>query len=447
MAPGEVVACSVRRVGRDRLGSPRIHHIATPRRRRAGTATLVVLYAAAWVVSSLVLKTTPSDLDLYFWPSAETVAGGHPLLIYSAYGHDVYPNANGPLGLAPLIPVVALANALGWAGNIGARSALAGAMVSLFVMLLACQVVHLVGQGRGVVERRLATACTVLLAPALWVGVIDYGHVEQPIELCLVLLGASWALRGRSALAGVAVGAAVLTRTIAAFSVIPVALVPLALRLPRRSAATLATCAATVVAGIAPFLIADGPAVTHSLLTYRGSLPVGGGSFWFVARQTGWAGVAQHGDVVIAAVAGAALMAITLRRNITVAFTPAGLFGLLTVTAACFPLFAKTVFDYYLVEPYVFGVVWWLARPGSALNWRALVPVLLTADVLLSRLGEVVSTDWLIAEGVTSSVIIAVVVAMVTADLWRSPRHGVDGMGFRARGVRPEASVSDNQVL
>jgi hypothetical protein len=406
-----------------------------------------VLYAAAWVVSSLVLKTTPSDLDLYFWPSAETVAGGHPLLIYSAYGHAVYPNANGPLGLAPLIPVVALANALGWAGNIGARSAFAGAVVSLFVMLLAYQVVRLVGQGRGVVERRLATACTVLLAPALWVGVIDYGHVEQPIELCLVLLGAGWALRGRSALAGVAVGAAVLTRTIAAFSVIPVALVPLALRLPRRSAATVAACAVTVVAGIGPFLIADGPAVTHSLLTYRGSLPVGGGSFWFVARQTWWAGVAQHGDVAIAAVAGAALMAITLRRNITVAFTQAGLFGLLTVTSACFPLFAKTVFDYYLVEPYIFGVVWWLARPGSALNWRALVPVLLTADVLLSRLGEVVSTDWLIAEGVTSSVIVVVVVAMVTADLWRSPRHGAAGISFRAPGVRPEASVSDNQVL
>src|ERR1022692_2702941 len=179
-----------------------------------------------------------------------------PLLIYSAYGHDVSPNANGPLGLVPLIPAVALANALGWAGNIGARSALAGAVVSLFIMLLGWQVVRLVGLGRGVVERRLATACTVLLAPALWIGVIDYGHVEQPIELCFVLLGAGWALRGRSALAGLAVGAAVLTRTIAAFSVIPLAVVPLARRSARRSAATIAACGVTVVVGIAPFLIA-----------------------------------------------------------------------------------------------------------------------------------------------------------------------------------------------
>jgi len=414
-------------VGRDRLGSARIHHVANPAGRRAATATLVVLYIAAWVVASLVFTIRPTDLDLYFWPSAETIARGHPLLIYSAYGHDVSPNANGPLGLVPLIPMVVLANALGWAGNIGARAALAGAVVSLFVMVLAVQVVRLVGRGRGVVERRLATACPVLLAPALWIGVIDYGHIEQPIELCLVLVGAGWALRGRSAHAGVAVGVAALTRTIAAFSVIPLAVVPLARGSPRRAAATIALCGVTVIAGLLPFLIADGPAATHSLFTYRGALPVGGGSFWIVAPHGGWAGVAQHGDVAIAAAAGIALVAITLRRRITVAFTPAGLFGLLTVTAACFPLFAKTVFDYYLVEPYIFAVVWWLARPGSALNWRVLVPALLTADVLLAKLAESVPAGWVIAEGVTSSVIIAAVVAMVTADLWRSPPHEMAG--------------------
>jgi hypothetical protein len=392
-----------------------------------------MLYGAAWVVISLVLKTTRTDLDFYFWPSAETAASGHPLLIYSAFGHDVSPNANGPLGLVPLIPVVALANALGWAGNIAARSALTGVVVSVFAMLLAWQVVRLVDQGRGGVERRLTTACTVLLAPALWIGVIDYGHYEQPIELCLVLLGAGWALRGRSASAGVAVGAAVLTRTIAAFSLLPLAFVPLARRSARGSAATIAACGVTVAAGLAPFLIDDGPAVMHSLVTYRGALPIGGGSFWLAVRQTGLAGVAQHGDVAIAVVVGTALIAIARRRQITVASTPAGLFGLLTITSACFPLFAKTVFDYYLVEPYVFGVVWWLARPGSARNWRVLVPVLLTVDVLLSKLGELVSTDWLVAEGVTSSVILAVVVAMVTADLWRPQGGRLQPLGVVSR--------------
>jgi hypothetical protein len=402
-----------------------------------------VLYAAAWVVTSLVLKTTPSDLDLYFWPSAETVVRGHALLIYSAYGHDVYPNANGPLGLVPLIPVVALANALGWAGDIGARSALAGGVVSLFVMVVAYQVVRLVAQGRGAAERQLTTAATVLLAPALWVGVIDYGHYEQPIELCFVLLGATWALRGRSAPAGIAAGVAVLTRTIAVFSVLPLTFVPLARGSAGRAAVTIAACGLTVLAGMLPFLLADGPAVTHSLLTYRGTLPILGGSFWLALEQTGLGGAGQHFDVVIAELVGVALIVITLRRDITVASTPAGLFGLLTITAACFPLFAKTVFDYYLVEPYIFGVVWWLARPGSARNWRALVPVVLTADVLLSRLGELVSTGWLIVEGIASSLILAAVVAMVAADLWRW-RYEQTGIPSRAaRAGSPAADAHD----
>src|ERR1700719_4580204 len=57
---------------------------------RAATVGLGALYVGAWAVSSLVLKTTPSDLDLYFWPSAETIVSGHPLLIYAAHVHDVY---------------------------------------------------------------------------------------------------------------------------------------------------------------------------------------------------------------------------------------------------------------------------------------------------------------------------------------------------------------------
>jgi len=67
--------------------------------KRAVIVGLAALYVAAWTLGSLALKTRPSDLDLYFWPSAETVIGGHPLVVYSAYLRDAYPNANGPLGL------------------------------------------------------------------------------------------------------------------------------------------------------------------------------------------------------------------------------------------------------------------------------------------------------------------------------------------------------------
>lgn len=393
-----------------------------PVRRRGAIAGLAALYIAAWTLVSFALKTRPSDLDLYFWPAAETVVRGHPLLIYSAHLHDAYPNANGPLGLVPLLPMAALANALGWATNIGARAALAGAATSIVMLVLAYQGVRLVA----IVRRGNAWSPTVvgsiLLAPALWLGVIDYGHVEQPVELCLVVLAVGCVLRAQSMRAGVALGAAVLARTIAAFSVIPLALFPLANRRLRPAAVMVAASVAMVGVVLAPFVLTNEPAVAHSLLGYRSSLPIGGGSFWVVARQTSFAALGQYSDVYLAVAVAFSLVAITVWRRPATATSAAGLMGLLTVATACFPLFAKTVFPYYLAEPYVFSALWWLARPGSARNWRVLVPLLITADVFLAKAGTTLFTgaSW-VAEGISSSAIIAATAALVVVDLFRSP--------------------------
>jgi hypothetical protein len=388
---------------------------------RIGTAGLVVLYVAAWALSPLVVKTTPSDLDIYFWPSAETVVNGHPLLIYSAHIRDIYPNANGPLGVVLLVPVAALANSLGWADNLSLRAGLTDTVVALFAVLLAYEMVVLIRRERGVVEWRLAAACSILFAPALWIGVIDYGHIEQPLELCLVLLAVGYGVSNRPIAGGVALGAAMLARTTAALYLIPFALLPLATRRAKPATKVIVAAVITVGAGLAPFLIADGPAVVHSLVTYRSGLPIAGGSFWLPARQTPWEGAAQHGDVYLAITVAFALVALTLWRRPSTATTVTGLLGLLTVVACCFPLFAKTVYPYYLLEPYVFGAAWWLARPGGALNWRASVPLLLTADVFLLKAGATLPFNGLaVAEGVASSVILAVVVAVVSIDLFRS---------------------------
>jgi hypothetical protein len=391
---------------------------------RAATVGLGVVSVAAWTLSPLLLKTTPSDLDLYFWPSAETIVSGHPLLIYAAHMHDIYPNANGPLGLVPLVPIAALANALGWSASLTGRAALTGAGVSLVVLLLAFQVVRFTAAARGGLRWPLAAACTVMLAPALWIAVIDYGHIEQPVEVCLLVLAITCSLRDRNALTGIALGAAVLTRTIAGFSVIPFVLLPLATRHIRPMATTMLTAALTIGAGITPFLVADAQAAVHSLLTYRSSLPIGGGSFWIIARQTSWAGLARSGDVYLGAAVACALVAFTLRRKPTVATTHAGLTGLLAVASCCFPLFAKTVFPYYLLEPYVFAAMWWLSRPGSALNWRALVPLLLTIDVFIVKAASIspFSASGAV-EGVVSSTVVGVAVALVAFDLLHSQGH------------------------
>ena len=408
------------------------------------TAGVGVAFVAASIVSPLVLKTTPSDLDLYFWPSAETVVNGHPLLIYAAHVHDVYPNANGPLGLVPLVPVVALADALGWASSLAGRASMAGAVVSLAVLLLAYQVVGFAASARGGVRHPLGIASTVLIAPALWIAVLDYGHVEQPIELCLVLFALSSLLSDRNVLSGIALGAAVLTRTIAGFCLIPLMFAPLATRRIRPAATIVLAAGATIGAGILPFFLADANAVTHALITYRGSLPIGGGSFLVVAREAAWAGLLKGGDVYVAVAVAIALTGLTLLRKPTLATTHAGLAGLVTVASCCFPLFAKTVFPYYLLEPYVFATLWWLARPGSARTWRAVVPGLLTIDVFIVKAASISPfSAWGIVAGITSSATVAVAVALVTFDLLRSPEHAADQVVQRVHSPQTRPAVQE----
>ena len=389
---------------------------------RALTAGLGVLYVAASVVAPLVLKTTPSDLDLYLWPEAEIMVGGHPLLVYATYTHALNQNDNGPLGLLPLVPMAALANALGWSGSLTGRAALSGAVASLFVLLLAYQTVRFVAAARGNTQWPLAVAATVLLAPALWIAILDYGHIEQPVELCLVLFAVGCSLRGQNALSGVAFGGAVLARTIAGFCVIPLVLVDVAGRRLRAAATIVIATLLTIAAGITPFVQANAPAVTHALLTYRASLPISGGSFWIVARGASWAGIVRSGDVYLGAAVATVLVASTLLRRPFAGTTHAGLIGLVTVASCCVPLFAKSVFPYYFFEPYLFAVLWWLARPGTALNWRAVVPLLLTIDVFIAMAATASPFSAAgAAESVIASVVVGAAMALVMFDLLRAP--------------------------
>lgn len=398
---------------------------------RAVNAGLAAVYVAASTVIPLVLKTTPSDLDLYFWPSAQTVVAGHPLLIYSTNPHAIFFNDNGPVGLIPLVPIAALANALGWAGSLAGRAALTGAVVSLFALLLAYQALRFIAVARGGVRRPLAVECSVLLAPALWIAIVDYGHVEQPVELCLILLAVTCILSSRNALTGVALGAAVLTRTVAGFCVIPLMLAPLATRRRRPTATIVVAAVIAIGVGIAPFFVANAQGAARSLLTYRDNLPIGGGSFWIIARQTPWASLVKDGDVYFAAAVAIALVAMTLRRKPSVATTHTGLIGLVTVASCCFPIFAKTVFPYYLLEPYIFAAIWWLARPGSARNWRAVSPLLLTLDVFIVKAALISpGSVWGVVASLVSSGTVGVAMALVIRDLLGSAENASASPGL-----------------
>jgi uncharacterized membrane protein len=243
------------------------------------SAGLILLYIAAWAAASRVFDTQQSDLDLFFWPSAETAANGHVLQIYSAHSLTSYPNANGPLAILPLIPIVILANHLGWANDITLRAGLTNATFALFALLLAFRSLHLIERARGVLEWRLATSCVFLAAPALLIAVANYGHVEQPVELWLVAVAAGLVLTQRYGLGGVVLGLALITRTTALLYVIPFVSLFLAGRRIMPSATVLGLAAITAVIGLLPFYLADGPSVVHSLITYRGDLPIGRGGY------------------------------------------------------------------------------------------------------------------------------------------------------------------------
>lgn len=92
-------------------------------------AALLAAYLLAWALGPFILSRTPSDLDVFFWPSVATALNGHVLQIYSANDYGGYPNANGPVGLLPLVPLTALANLFGWANDIRVRAVLAGKLV------------------------------------------------------------------------------------------------------------------------------------------------------------------------------------------------------------------------------------------------------------------------------------------------------------------------------
>ena len=354
----------------------------------AKPSTWVVPYVALWAIVGL-LPIQPTDLDIFFWPSAKVAVEGHPLLVYSASGQDAYPNANGPVALLPLSLVGLVAHALGWLDSMHERRAMALAVFSLFVLLMAREAVNAIERLRG--SRlspypRLLLAAVLALSPPVWQSVAGYGHIEQPIEIWLLLVAARLLQADRTLTAGLAFGLALLSRSPAVMQSIPFALASWQ-HGPRRFALLFATTGVTGAAVLLPFLLADPADVIHSLFTYRGGLPVGAGSVWSLTHGGGLQPVVQHWDV-------AAIAAVVIAANLWLASRPGldetRLFAGMTLTAACFALLAKTVWPYYFFEVFVFGTVW------AAGRWRAdetplrlvLPPIILSALGMVAEVGS-----------------------------------------------------------
>jgi hypothetical protein len=281
-----------------------------------------------------------------------------------------YANANGPLSLFPLALVSWLGAHLGWLGQTRWQHFLATSVFSIFSLLMAREGVLAIDRLR---SRRLTgigrMAAYGLLAasPLLWLSLIGYGHLEQAIEVGLILFAVRSLIGQRSGRAGMALGLAILARTSAVAYAIPLALLVLSRRGPRPAAVMLAGTAITVSLGLLPFLIADRANVVFSLLTSHGELPVGQGSIWRLAQGTPYESMGQHADSLLVLLAAFVISLVVLLRRPDLDVDSNDLYALLAAVGVCLPFLSKTTWSYYFFEPGVFATVWWLGRP----RWRS----------------------------------------------------------------------------
>jgi hypothetical protein len=259
-------------------------------------------------------------------------------------------------------------------------------------------------------------AAPFLLAPPLWIGIVGYGHVDLPIELWLTLLSVRLLGRDAPVRAGFCLGLAVLTRTTVLLSAIPLALLLVSNRRLRPAAALAGTAALTVAAGLLPFVVADTGDVVRSLVTYRAAVPSLGGSFWQLLQGTPWAGFAQHWDTVTFGGAAVIVTAAALWRRPGATVGAPSVYALLALSTACLPLFAKSVWPYYLVDPCAFATLWWLGRPQPALNWRVVCPALLAACSVVLAVHPPAAAGDKVVEGVDCSLAVALAMALILGD-------------------------------
>ena len=389
-------------------------------------------YAGVWAIAGWLWRGPLTDLDYFFFPAVRIALSGHPLLVYTVRFRTVIANDNGPLGLVPLTAIAAVASRLGWLDDQRLRRTLVLAAFSIFTLLMAREAVAAIDRLRGANlggPSRVLAYGVFAASPILWIGVLGYGHIEQPMTLWLVLLGVRGLASGRPTVAGISFGLATLTRSLATLSLIPLGLLLLARGRWRTVAWMAGSAALTVALGLLPFVLADPKDTIYSLLTHRGSLPVGGGSFWQLVVGTPYEWVPRHADVLF--VLGLAVLAslIVIRARPDLDLSSRDIYGLLALTALTLPLLAKSVWPYYFLDAYVFGAVWWLGQ-ADALAWGrrligATLPLIASTGALLTEY-EVGASDGRIRlpEGVAVGVVLAVLIAALASRLRRPAPSG-----------------------
>ncbi len=419
-----------------------------------GIALLVALYCGLWNLAAR-LPLNRTDLDAFFVPASRIALSGRPFDVYSLRYLGDYPNANGPISLIPLTFASAIAAWQGMLNDMELRRVVVMTIFAPFVLLMAREAVAAVDQLR---DKRLtgfwrfAAYALFALSPEVWHSMLFYGHIEQPIMLWLALWGIRQLTARRPARAGLLLGLALLTRSSALMLVLPLVALLARDRQWRALARFGVAVAGTVGAIMLPFLLADRSHVIYSLVTFRGQLPVGGGSFWGLTLDTPLESFGQRYDGLTVLLVSLLLTGIVLlrRRDLTLA-SPA-LYLLLALSSFCFALFIKTLWPYYFLEPFTFLTIWWLgAMPSPAERFRVwyrwglaiILPAIAVACASMREYGLTVEQENPDAFRPESIVISVAMALAMGAILWlllaRPPRRG--------KPVTPLAAYADADAV
>jgi hypothetical protein len=201
----------------------------------------------------------------------------------------------------------------------------------------------------------------VVLSPELWHTVMLYGHIEIPIMLWLTLAAVRALVNRHALLAGVLLGLALLTRSMAVLYLLPLVLVLLARRRWLDGARVALIAGSVAGLGLLPFWLVDRSDTLYSLVTFRTNLIVGGGSIWGLLLGTPLQGIGLRYDSIVTVGAATILTLITLRMRPDLDVTSRDIYLLLALSGLCFPFFIKTLWPYYFLDPYVWFAGWWLA--------------------------------------------------------------------------------------
>jgi hypothetical protein len=423
----------------------------------------VAAYYLLWALTAFD-KVNPTDLDIFFLPAAHIALGGRPLDVYTLRIGSLYPNANGPLGLVPVTLAAWLAQWRGWLGDPMLRRMLVFAVCAPFPLLVGWEGARAVDRF-GPPLRGAARALLwlpIILSPLLWLDALYYGHIEQSIVVWLALAATRLLTDARYLQGGALLGLALLARSDTALIILALGLTLLVWRRWRGALLMALAAGATLLLGLAPFLLADGRDVVFSLVTFRGALPVGGGDLWSLNGSAMFIAIAQRFDALFTLLFAALLILLAHVAHSELDLDMPDIYGLLALASFCFALLIKTLWPYYFLESALFATVWALAsmprragEPGGVsqrewLAWAALwlAPLAISACAIISEAGLEANSyngwiePWIHVNIVCELVTLLILVAALVGG--RLARGGTSARGSMdtPRGILPESAPS-----